>query len=210
MMRPTKSLFYHANCCLLAALATALLFLEKIRADDRPNMIFVMSDDQGWGDVAYNGHPILKTPNLDEMAASGICFNRFYAGASVCSPTATCLTGRNNWGWTSWPSGRRRRTSPETKSHLQKFLRNTIRHWSFRKWHVGGFDPETAGPMSCHHGMRASKSAFQLTTSCAHSTRTKSWGKEVSKPATGITGETYLLLKHSEMRRYKGMTLLSS
>ena len=82
----------------LVALATALLFLEKIRADDRPNMIFVMSDDQGWGDVAYNGHPILKTPNLDEMAASGICFNRFYAGASVCSPTrASCLTGRNNW-----------------------------------------------------------------------------------------------------------------
>ena len=61
----------------LASLATALFFADKTRADDRPNMIFVMSDDQGWGDVAYNGHPILKTPNLDEMASSGICFNRF-------------------------------------------------------------------------------------------------------------------------------------
>ena len=63
-----------------------------------PNMVFVMTDDQGWGDVAYNGHPKIKTPNLDAMAAVGLRFDRFYAGASVCSPTrVTCMTGRNNW-----------------------------------------------------------------------------------------------------------------
>ena len=132
----------------LAALATALLFLEKIRADDRPNMIFVMSDDQGWGDVAYNGHPILKTPNLDEMAASGICFNRFYAGASVCSPTrASCLTGRNNWRMDiNGPLAADEGHLPANEITLAEVLaEHGYATGHFGKWHVGGFDPETAG-----------------------------------------------------------------
>ena len=61
----------------------------------QPNIVLVMSDDQGWGQTGYNHHPHLKTPNLDAMAASGIRFNRFYAAASTCSPTrASVLTGR--------------------------------------------------------------------------------------------------------------------
>ena len=62
----------------------------------RPNIILCMTDDQGWGDVGYNGNPILKTPNLDAMAASGVRFDRFYAAYPVCSPTrGSVLTGRN-------------------------------------------------------------------------------------------------------------------
>ena len=62
---------------------------------DKPNIVLVMADDQGWGQVGYNGHPLLKTPNLDAMAESGIRFNRFYAAGPVCSPTrAEFLTGR--------------------------------------------------------------------------------------------------------------------
>ena len=61
-----------------------------------PNIVLVMADDQGWGQVGYNGHPTLKTPHLDAMAASGIRFNRFYAAGPVCSPTrASVLTGRS-------------------------------------------------------------------------------------------------------------------
>ena len=61
----------------------------------RPNIILVMTDDQGWGETGYNGHPVLETPNLDAMAANGLRFDRFYAGAPVCSPTrASVLTGR--------------------------------------------------------------------------------------------------------------------
>jgi len=40
-----------------------------------------MADDQGWGDIGYAGHPVLKTPNLDAMAAAGLRFDRFYAAA---------------------------------------------------------------------------------------------------------------------------------
>ncbi|MCR9291370.1 MAG: sulfatase-like hydrolase/transferase [bacterium] len=72
------------------------LFAQLTQASDRPNIILCMSDDQGWGDVGYNGHPHLKTPNLDQMAAEGITFTRFYSAAAMCSPTrASCYTGRH-------------------------------------------------------------------------------------------------------------------
>src|SRR5438128_11418953 len=67
-------------------------------ADDgkRPNVVLVMADDQGWGDTGYNGHPELKTPQLDALAASGVRLDRFYAGHFNCSPTrASVMTGRH-------------------------------------------------------------------------------------------------------------------
>ena len=61
-----------------------------------PNIILLMADDQGWGDVGYRGHPHLKTPNLDAMAANGAQFSRFYAASAVCSPTrGSVMTGRH-------------------------------------------------------------------------------------------------------------------
>ena len=79
--------------CPLSAMALALILPvlavgseSRLRAE-RPNIILAMADDQGWGDVAYNGHPVLKTPVLDEIAASGLRFDRFYASSPVCSPT---------------------------------------------------------------------------------------------------------------------------
>ena len=47
----------------------------------------MMGDDHGWEETGYNGHPLLKTPHLDAMAAAGLRFDRFYAGAPNCSPT---------------------------------------------------------------------------------------------------------------------------
>ncbi|MDP6717143.1 MAG: sulfatase-like hydrolase/transferase, partial [Pirellulaceae bacterium] len=80
----------------ILCLACAAPASETSAVDSLPNMVFVMTDDQGWGDVGYNGHPKIKTPHLDAMASAGIRFDRFYATASVCSPTrASCLTGRN-------------------------------------------------------------------------------------------------------------------
>jgi len=62
----------------------------------QPNIILVMADDQGWGDAGYNGHPFVQTPALDTMAKDGFVFDRFYAGAPICSPTrASVITGRS-------------------------------------------------------------------------------------------------------------------
>ena len=75
--------------------SAVLLFFIQHLLISKTNVILVMTDDQGWGQVGYMNHPILKTPNLDKMANNGLCFNRFYAGGPVCSPTrATVLTGR--------------------------------------------------------------------------------------------------------------------
>src|SRR5262245_25914271 len=60
----------------------------------RPNVIVILSDDQGWGDFSINGNKNLKTPNLDALARRGAMFDRFYV-QPVCSPTrAEFLTGR--------------------------------------------------------------------------------------------------------------------
>lgn len=69
--------------------------VEAASSPQRPNIILVMADDQGWGDVGYNGHPFVQTPHLDQMAEQGLVLDRFYAAAPVCSPTrASVMTGR--------------------------------------------------------------------------------------------------------------------
>ena len=64
-----------------------LFMIFSCQKEDQPNIILIMTDDQGWGDVSYNNHPYLSTPNLDEMAKSGAVFTRFYSASPVCSPT---------------------------------------------------------------------------------------------------------------------------
>ncbi len=102
----------------------------------RPNIVLVMADDQGWGDMAYNGHPVLKTPNFDAAAATGLRFDRFYAAAPVCSPTrASVLTGRhpNRMGVFKW--GYSMRPQEVTIAEVLKRAGYTTAH--FGKWHVG-------------------------------------------------------------------------
>ena len=78
-------------------IALFLICAASVWAAERPHIILVMTDDQGWGQTGYQNHPHLKTPNLNAMAANGLRFTHFYAGASNCSPTrATVLTGRSN------------------------------------------------------------------------------------------------------------------
>jgi len=62
---------------------------------NRPNLIIILADDMGWGDLGCYGHPSIHTPNLDRMAAQGMRFTDFYAAAEVCTPSrAALLTGR--------------------------------------------------------------------------------------------------------------------
>ncbi|MBL9201597.1 MAG: sulfatase-like hydrolase/transferase, partial [Opitutaceae bacterium] len=53
----------------------------------RPNIIFILADDLGWGDLSCYGNTFLKTPNLDRLAAQGKLFTHFYVAGSVCSPS---------------------------------------------------------------------------------------------------------------------------
>ena len=53
----------------------------------RPNVIFILTDDQGWADAKFAGHPYVQTPNLDRLASQGTWFKQFYVAATVCSPS---------------------------------------------------------------------------------------------------------------------------
>ena len=60
-------------------------------AERRPNVIFILTDDQGWNDAHFAGHPYVKTPNLDRFASQSTWFRQFYVAATVCSPSRTAF-----------------------------------------------------------------------------------------------------------------------
>ena len=58
-----------------------------VQAGDKPNVVFILSDDQGWGDYGFMGHPHIKTPNLDQLAGEGLLYERGYVTAAICRPS---------------------------------------------------------------------------------------------------------------------------
>ena len=75
--------------------ACALAISSTCAADRPPNVVIIFCDDLGYGDLGCYGHPSIRTPNLDRMAAEGMRFTDFYTADSVCSPSrAALLTGR--------------------------------------------------------------------------------------------------------------------
>jgi arylsulfatase A-like enzyme len=123
---------------------------------DRPNVILCMTDDQGWGDTEYNGHPHLDTPAMDAMANEGIQFDRFYASSPVCSPTrGSCLTGRHpfRYGITGANVGH----MPAAEVTLSEVLGEAgYRTGHFGKWHLGTLtttvrESNRGGPRGAEH-----------------------------------------------------------
>lgn len=123
---------------ILLLFSSFVILHSSFAAEPRPNIIFVMADDMGWGQTGYRGHPILKTPNLDAMAANGLRFDRFYAGNPVCSPTrATVLTGRTNDRTGVLSHGYALRLQEKTIAQALKGAGYATGH--FGKWHLNGY-----------------------------------------------------------------------
>ncbi len=129
------------NSSVVAQMGVLILLLTSCRSSTSdtprlPNIILVMADDQGWGDMAYNGHPTLITPNFDLVASTAMRFDRFYAAAPVCSPTrASVMTGRhpNRMGAFTW--GHTLRPQEKTVPEILKKQGYVAGH--FGKWHLG-------------------------------------------------------------------------
>ena len=83
-----KKLFTLLTCFLAVSFSAAF-------AQSRPNIVFIISDDHGWQDYGFMGHPHVKTQRLDKLAAQSLVFPRGYVPTSLCSPSlTTLLTGR--------------------------------------------------------------------------------------------------------------------
>ncbi|HOZ46422.1 MAG TPA: arylsulfatase [Candidatus Hydrogenedentes bacterium] len=80
----------------VGAWATSRGMAERSRPTERPNLIFILADDLGYGDLGCYGQEVIETPNLDRMAREGMRFTQCYAGSTVCAPSRCCLmTGRH-------------------------------------------------------------------------------------------------------------------
>src|SRR5215207_3611852 len=80
---------------LIATAVLALGLVAPARAADRPNIVFVITDDQRWDAMGCAGHPFLKTPNMDRLAREGAMFQNAFVTTPLCSPSrSSFLTGQ--------------------------------------------------------------------------------------------------------------------
>lgn len=113
-------------------------------AADRPNIIFILADDLGWGDLHCYGHPYAKTPNLDKLAADGTRFTKFHATGVTCCPARTGLmTGKFPATFQKYPASFGFGSRVTITELLKK---NGYATGHFGKWHIGPvLEPGTYG-----------------------------------------------------------------
>ncbi len=148
---------------------TALLLMLPLasiaQTKQRPNIVFILADDLGYGDVGVYGQQKILTPNIDQLAKEGTLFTDFYAGAPVCSPSrGVLLTGKNmghatirgNMTIKGGLAGGKGNTTVHRAglNADEQTIGNVLRNAGYTtgligKWHVDGFDT-TATPMA--HG----------------------------------------------------------
>ena len=139
-----KLLFWSA----MAALLMGVRFVYQPTASasattTMPNVVFILTDDQGWGDLSLHGNRFLETPNLDQLARSGAQFEHFFV-SPLCAPTrASLLTGRYHLrtGTVSVSQGWERMRSDEL-TLAEVFRQNGYATGCFGKWHNGEHAPE--------------------------------------------------------------------
>jgi arylsulfatase A len=127
----------------------------------KPNIVVILCDDLGYGDLSSFGHPHIRTPHLDRMAAHGLKMTSFYSAAPVCSPSrAGLLTGRspNRAGIYDWiPGGNSRRGDrmylKDSEVTIPKLLKKAGYQTALSgKWHCNGYFNSDEQPQPDDHG----------------------------------------------------------
>jgi arylsulfatase A-like enzyme len=148
-----------------ALASTTALFSHCIKSQskkiEKPNIIFIMADDLGYGDLSCYGQEKIKTPNIDRLALEGLRFTQCYAGATVCAPSRSVLmTGQHTGhtrirgntckvggtvGYKGTRQIRRMNLLKEDITVAQVLKNAGYRTGLMGKWHIGGYNPN-AGP----------------------------------------------------------------
>jgi arylsulfatase A-like enzyme len=137
----------------LALLAAAISTTSAADAATQPNVVIILTDDQGFGELGATGNPLIRTPHIDRLAAESVALTNFHV-MPVCSPTRACLmTGRYNYrtGVVDTFLGRSL-MHPDETTLAQMLAAGGYRTGIFGKWHLGDNYP-----------MRAMDKGFQET-----------------------------------------------
>ena len=158
MTNYTRRDFLRAAGTTAASLAISGCVLARDKPTNKPNILMILVDDLGYGDLSSYGAKDMQTPNIDKLIASGMRFDNFYANCPVCSPTrASLLTGRypdlvgvpgvirthptNNWGYMA-----------QQAVLLPKLLNRAGYHTAIvGKWHLGLESPNTPNERGFDH-----------------------------------------------------------
>ena len=172
----------------MALLPAASPGFSREAGDARPNIVLVMTDDQGWAQVGFHGDPVLRTPHLDRLAGESVEMTRFYV-SPVCAPTrAALLTGRYNYrtGVVDTYIGRALMEPGEVT--VVEMLRDAgYRTGIFGKWHLGDNYP-----------LRSADQGFQ--ESVVHR------GGGIGQPSDAPGSDYFdpILFHNGEQKRYTG------
>ena len=154
---------------ILLLCATLSAFAAEQR---RPNFVFVLIDDMGWGDFSCFGNTEAKTPNIDRLAAEGLRFSQFYVNAPICSPSRCAfVTGQypQRWRINSFLDNRAENTRRGCAQWLDlqaPTLARTLKDAGyatghFGKWHLGGQRDVDDAPAIAAYGYDASLTNFE-------------------------------------------------
>lgn len=135
--------------CLILLILVGCTPSSQEPSGPRPNVILIMTDDQGWGDLTVHGNGLIDTPNLDQLANESARFDRFYV-SPVCAPTrASLMTGRYHLRTgTSWVTRGLETMRSEEVTLAEMFKDAGYTTAMFGKWHNGAhypFNPKGQG-----------------------------------------------------------------
>ncbi|HWV67369.1 sulfatase-like hydrolase/transferase [Chitinophaga sp.] len=162
---------------ILLAIAIAAITIWKEQAtaqapDNRPNIIYILTDDMGYGDVGCFGGKFVPTPNIDRLAANGRKFTHFYSAAAICSPSrAGFITGNYpaRWNFSTYLDNRKHNRNAQQADFLDpsaptiaKFLKSAgYATGHFGKWHMGGGRDVTNAPGFDSYGFDEHVSTYE-------------------------------------------------
>ena len=184
----SKRQIHLGDCLYVLVIALFIIFPNLIKAQDKPNIVLILTDDQGYGDVGFHGNPYLKTPHMESIAKEGLEMTHFFSYPNCSASRAAILTGRYPY--------RTGVTGVTQVDHLMNTSEKTIaeilgdngyRTGIFGKWHLGDNCP-----------MRPTDQGFQ--ESLVH----KAGG--IGQDA-GPAGNTYFdpILEHNNVsKKYEG------
>ncbi len=181
---------------IFAALALTLGFSAAGADDLRPNIILILTDDMGYGDVGCYGGNFAPTPNIDRLAKEGIRFTQYYSSAPICSPSRAGLTTGMypaRWNLTSYLQTRAGNRACEQADFLNPrapSLARTLKAAGyatghFGKWHMGGGRDVTNAPPFAAYGFDEHASTW-----------------ESPQPHPDITATNWIWSPHDKVKRW--------